>query len=81
MDRRRFLTGMAGILAAGYSASVLPSGVIMPIRKLWTPIEWEIIDTGGLIYYDGYVFTMTPRSIIVSSAPGREYIWDTLPRP
>lgn len=28
---------MAGILAAGYAPSVLPSGIIMPIRKLWTP--------------------------------------------
>ena len=37
MNRRGFLTGMAGILAAGYSASVLPSGVIMPIRKVWVP--------------------------------------------
>ena len=45
MNRRRFLTGMAGILAAGYSASVLPSGVIMPIRKLWVPDnEWVVLD-------------------------------------
>ncbi len=42
MNRRGFLTGMAGILGAGYSAAILPSGVIMPIRKLWTP-EREIV--------------------------------------
>ena len=28
---------MAGILAAGVAPAVLPSGIIMPIRKLWTP--------------------------------------------
>jgi len=37
MDRRRFITGLAGIFAAGYAPAVLPSGVIMPVRKLWTP--------------------------------------------
>lgn len=34
MDRRSFLTGIAGILASGVAPAVLPSGVIMPIKKL-----------------------------------------------
>ncbi len=42
MNRRNFLRGMAGILSAGYSASVLPGGVIMPIRQLWTPNSYSM---------------------------------------
>lgn len=37
MNRRSFITGMAGILAAAAAPAVLPSGIIMPVRKLWTP--------------------------------------------
>lgn len=43
MNRRGFLKGMAGILAAGVAPAVLPSGVIMPVRNLWTP---RIVITG-----------------------------------
>ena len=59
MNRRRFLTGMAGILAAGYSASVLPSGVIMPIRKLWVPdIDRTVTVAASAIWnYDEILFT------------------------
>lgn len=39
MTRRGFLKGLAGILAAGVAPAVLPSGVIMPIKKLWVPEE------------------------------------------
>lgn len=44
MSRRRFLKGMAGILATGLAPAVLPSGIIMPVRELWVP-EW----TGELV--------------------------------
>lgn len=44
MERRTFLRGMASILAAGVSPAVLPSGVIMPIKKLITP-EWKVINS------------------------------------
>ena len=37
MHRRRFLQGLAGILASGVAPAVLPSGILMPVRKLWTP--------------------------------------------
>lgn len=37
MDRRGFLRGMAGVLAAGLAPAVLSSGVIMPIRQLIVP--------------------------------------------
>ena len=43
MNRRRFLTGMAGILAAGYAPAVLPSGIIMPVKRLWIPSGMEIM--------------------------------------
>lgn len=35
--RRQFMTGIAGMIAAGYGATVLPSGVIMPVKEIWTP--------------------------------------------
>lgn len=35
--RRQFMTGIAGILAAGVEPAVLPSGIIMPVRRLWVP--------------------------------------------
>ena len=52
------MTGMAGILAAGYSASVLPSGVIMPIRKLWVPdIDRKLTVVVSAICDDEILFT------------------------
>ena len=56
MNRRNFITGMAGILAAGYSASVLPSGVIMPVRKLWVPDTITVTPTFGLNVGDTITF-------------------------
>ena len=38
MNRRAFLAGMAGILASGIAPAVLPSGIIMPVRKIETEI-------------------------------------------
>lgn len=37
MNRRGFLKGMAGILAAGVAPALIPSGILMPVRQLWTP--------------------------------------------
>lgn len=37
MNRRGFLRGMAGILAAGVAPAVIPSGILMPVRTLWKP--------------------------------------------
>jgi len=36
MNRRSFL---ASILAAGVAPAVIGSGILMPVRKIWTP-EW-----------------------------------------
>ena len=48
MNRRRFLTGMAGMLAAGVAPAVLPSGIIMPVKKLLVPSGMQIMH-----HYDG----------------------------
>ena len=73
MNRRGFLTGMAGILAAGYAPSVLPSGIIMPIRKLWTPPKEIIISEfalKALDISDMAIFTYdTPISPVFSGEP------------
>ena len=42
MSRRRFLRGLAGILSAGVAPYVVTtSGVLMPVRKLWTPSDYR----------------------------------------
>lgn len=37
MNRRNFITGMAGILASGFAPAVIGSGVLMPVRKIFVP--------------------------------------------
>ena len=37
MNRRSFITGMAGILSAGYAPAFVGSSVLMPVKKIWTP--------------------------------------------
>lgn len=37
MNRRGFLGGLAGILAAGVAPVVMPAGILMPTRKLLLP--------------------------------------------
>lgn len=54
MDRRGFLRGMAGILAAGAAPAVLPSGILMPIKSLILP------------GYDEYVIT----EVVTSNSNG-----------
>ena len=36
MSRRSFLQGMAAILAAGVAPAAVGSGILMPVRKIWT---------------------------------------------
>lgn len=61
ISRRSFLKGLAGILAAASAPAILPNGIIMPIRQLWTPdklILWgdgEHDDAVALqAFVDGY---------------------------
>jgi hypothetical protein len=44
--RRNFLTGLAGILASGFAPAAVGSGVLMPVRKVWTP-RWVGMDFGS----------------------------------
>ena len=40
VSRRGFLKGMAGILAAGVAPAAIGSGILMPVRSLWTPASY-----------------------------------------
>lgn len=40
MNRRNFLTGMVGILAYGVAPAAIRSDVLMPVRKIITPMEF-----------------------------------------
>lgn len=50
MNRRGFLTGMAGILAAGVAPAAVGSNILMPIRQIIKPPEFEIA------IYEGFRF-------------------------
>lgn len=42
MNRRGFITGMAGILAGGVAPAFIGSSILMPVRKLIVPdTEWR----------------------------------------
>lgn len=51
MNRRNFITGMAGILASGFAPSVVGSGVLMPVRKIITSTNPLFVGDRG--FYDG----------------------------
>lgn len=49
LARRDFLRGMAGILAAAAApAIILTPGLLMPVRKLWTPATVSIRGSIGV---------------------------------
>ena len=48
MNRRSFITGIAGILAAGYAPAFVGSNVLMPVRKIWTP-EGRFVDVSEVL--------------------------------
>jgi dUTPase len=47
MNRRRFLTGIAGMLAAGQAAAILPASSIMRVKAIVLPDTYRIVN-GGL---------------------------------
>jgi hypothetical protein len=61
MNRREFLTGLAGILGAGVAPAILPSGIIMPIKKLWTPELLGAVDVYPTRW--GEVGTLSERAL------------------
>lgn len=60
-NRRTFLKGMAGILAAGFAPAVMPSGIIMPIRKLM--VSSQSLFTGDLGIYNCVTITTEYLSV------------------
>ncbi len=54
MNRRTFLTGMAGILAAGTAPWVVTkAGVLMPVRNILVPETWKSEVLALLYHGDG----------------------------
>lgn len=48
MNRRSFLTGMAGILASATAPWVVTkAGVLMPVKQIVTGLTTDAIDTSG----------------------------------
>ena len=69
MNRRNFLQGIAGILAAGVAPAIIGSGILMPVRTIWTPptgLRMDALDvTLRRLEASGQVVTW--RDIIVSN--------------
>lgn len=42
MDRRNFISGLAGILASGFAPASVASGVLMPVRRIVVPYTYSI---------------------------------------
>ncbi len=54
IDRRSFLKGMAGILAASAAPAVITTpGLLMPVKKLWVPSN-GILRFGDTFTIEGY---------------------------
>lgn len=75
MNRRNFITGIAGILAAGFAPTVLPSGVIMPIRKLWTPDASFIVQIEPQFLNGGKGFIITKLELIADPSDSVMITW------
>lgn len=69
MDRRGFL---AGILAAGFAPAVVGSGVLMPIKKIWTPSPIEALQWNAdeLEFFDEIMKGFEDAMIFSSSMTG-----------
>ena len=71
MNRRNFITGMAGILSAGYAPAFVGSSVLMPVKKIWTPVGFY-----GDYYFDGYYFHKSGPEMIITTNPQNLARWD-----
>ena len=77
MNRRSFITGVAGILSAGYAPAFVGSSVLMPVKKIWTPVEFYGV--GGFYgdyYFDGYYFHKSGPEMIVTTKLQNLARWD-----
>jgi hypothetical protein len=79
MDRRVFLTGMAGILASGFAPAAIGSSVLMPVRRPLAPLRWEFVLPWS---FEGTTVIAQSRYLIVpldngeprvQHAPARKY--------
>ena len=80
MNRRSFITGMAGILSAGYAPALVGSSVLMPVRKLnliadGPPSGLEMSDD-DFYYFDGYYFHKTGQEMIITTGLQTLARWD-----
>jgi hypothetical protein len=93
MQRRSFLSGMAGILASGFAPAAIGSGVLMPVRQL-SRLVWVGVDFGTDDWRRTTVFTSrdtkvwtapenTPAEILADINKLLEEVWRgvVLPQP
>ena len=80
MNRRSFITGMAGILSAGYAPAFVGSSVLMPVRKLNlmadSPLSGIETSTDDFYYFDGYYFHKTGPEMIITTNLQNLARWD-----
>lgn len=68
LTRRGFLKGMAGILAAGAAPAIITRpGLLMPVRKLWTPEYPQ-----AAAWFDGRIWIVTNSGDMHMTVTGME---------
>ena len=66
---------MAGILGAGVAPAVVGSGILMPIKTLWTP---QTVLMGNMVWFDGYLFIQHTNDRIYNSSFNTITEWSPL---
>jgi len=82
MNRREFLKGLSGILAAGVAPAYIGAEVLMPVKKIWAPGEITvntIADLKRLPKPEIYARINVLGYYMVGDGAGGSFVWDAMP--
>jgi hypothetical protein len=81
VNRRTFITGIAGMLVAKQAAALVPSGILMPVRRVWpaeSMADWGRIHTASasdeVLLFDPCTDTMHYRQVNGRYLPDQDAI-------
>lgn len=77
MNRRNFLTGVAAAVAAPYV--ITTPGLLMPVRRIWTPRLWPAPSGHYLMFYGGQAHGELRRIVNYQPDNGTMTIDSTMP--
>lgn len=81
MNRREFLKGLGGVLAAGVAPAFIGSDVLMPVKKIWTPPRHMDYtqDAGGSFWYWDDMSAASESGTIIAPDAGGAGRWVRVP--